>query len=848
MPINALANLNVKLGFIFDTKSLAAVEKSLQRTGDRLAKTGQNISLFISAPLALIGGNAIKAAGEFESLSLAMQATFKNAGRTIGEANAEVEALRKAALAPGLDFPQAVAASIRLQSVGLSAEKARDTIQELANAVASTGGTAQQLESVTVQMAQMISKGKVLSGDLRIIQENLPIISDLMLKAFGTSNAEKIQELGITGKEFVSKITVEMAKLSRVSGGISNALVNAGSAVKQALAGIGEEIARVFNITDLSDRFAAALHSIVEGFKGLGDGTKKAIVIFAAFLAALGPIALIMGGVNSVASVLVGTWGTMVKTVTTVTRAFAALNLVTQQFILIGIVTAILGIAAAMGAFNTELSTAEKTQRTLNKIQEDAKASIQGEKVAVDGLISILNSETASREAKVTALEELKKRSPEYFGQLREEKGEIVGLVGAYEKYIAKLILAAQTKANEEELIKLGTQRASLLKEQARLSDQLAKAAERESAARSAPANLSGGAIQLFDAGNANEALNANEAAIKSIDVQTSALFENAEALANQTAKIVDNTKKTVENANAGKDATKTKAELAAAAKLHTKEINDTAKAEQELIDKQELDLKMLREIEQAWKDEAAAAKAGIEAIKKANPNFDQIGPRGQTPQAQPSRITDVQQGLFDSAPITLAAQNIAFLREKMDELKASASQVGQAFNIAADGISSIAGIIGSALESTSGSWADFAKSALTAIADVIGALIRLAVTQAFAASLKASSFLGPLAIPIAAAAGALAASLLKGLINRSSFAKGTNDAPGGLSLVGEKGPELVNLPRHSQVFPAHRTSAMLGDMGGGVVVLQPSIEYSADGFRIMLNRAENRHNRRNGG
>ena len=36
-------------------------------------------------------------------------------------------------------------------------------------------------------------------------------------------------------------------------------------------------------------------------------------------------------------------------------------------------------------------------------------------------------------------------------------------------------------------------------------------------------------------------------------------------------------------------------------------------------------------------------------------------------------------------------------------------------------------------------------------------------------------------------------------------FANGTNFAPGGLALVGERGPELVNLPRGSQVIPNHR-------------------------------------------
>lgn len=46
---------------------------------------------------------------------------------------------------------------------------------------------------------------------------------------------------------------------------------------------------------------------------------------------------------------------------------------------------------------------------------------------------------------------------------------------------------------------------------------------------------------------------------------------------------------------------------------------------------------------------------------------------------------------------------------------------------------------------------------------------------------------------------------LLKGLI--PGFAIGTDFAPGGLALVGEHGPEVVNLPRGSQVMPNRRTT-----------------------------------------
>jgi hypothetical protein len=49
------------------------------------------------------------------------------------------------------------------------------------------------------------------------------------------------------------------------------------------------------------------------------------------------------------------------------------------------------------------------------------------------------------------------------------------------------------------------------------------------------------------------------------------------------------------------------------------------------------------------------------------------------------------------------------------------------------------------------------------------------------------------------------------------AFAAGTEDAPGGVALVGEKGPELVAMPAHAAVYTASRTRSMLG--GGANVV-----------------------------
>lgn len=49
---------------------------------------------------------------------------------------------------------------------------------------------------------------------------------------------------------------------------------------------------------------------------------------------------------------------------------------------------------------------------------------------------------------------------------------------------------------------------------------------------------------------------------------------------------------------------------------------------------------------------------------------------------------------------------------------------------------------------------------------------------------------------------GGIFGSLLKSI---PGFANGTRSAPGGLAFVGERGPELVNLPRGSQVIPNHQ-------------------------------------------
>lgn len=62
-------------------------------------------------------------------------------------------------------------------------------------------------------------------------------------------------------------------------------------------------------------------------------------------------------------------------------------------------------------------------------------------------------------------------------------------------------------------------------------------------------------------------------------------------------------------------------------------------------------------------------------------------------------------------------------------------------------------------------------------------------------------------------------------------LAKGTNNFAGGLAVVGEQGPELVNLPRGSRVTPAGETRRMLsGSYAGGGDTFAPQINITVEG------------------
>ena len=304
---------------------LKAAEKRLNSFAKTSNKIGQQASRSLTAPLALVGGAALKSFADLEKLTTGFTAVFNDTAGNIGTAAEELENLRKVAQDPGLSFQQAVQGSLNLQAVGFSADQSRETLSAFGNALALVGKGAVELDGVTLALQQIAAKGKISAEEINQIGERVPQIRTALKDAFGTASSEELQRLGISAEQFVAGVTEQLQKLPTATGGLSNSFENLRANLSFSLAQIGEDINETFDIQGVVDRVSAFLTRLVDGFKSLSDGAKQGIIIFAGLLAAIGPVALAINGLITAFGVISGAIGALFSPVTLIVAAIAVL-------------------------------------------------------------------------------------------------------------------------------------------------------------------------------------------------------------------------------------------------------------------------------------------------------------------------------------------------------------------------------------------------------------------------------------------------------------------------------------------------------------------------------------------
>lgn len=785
-------------------RGIRNAERALQESSARLANIGNTLSLGITAPLGLIGAGAIQAAGEFEKLRLGLEATMAGAGYSINQVNDELKALQEIAKAPGLDFEQAVQGSLRLQSVGLSADQARETLNQFANGVAAAGGTAQNLESVTRQLSQIISKGKILNEDLIILKENMPSVSKAMVDAFGTADAEGLRKLGISAEEFVGTLTKELAKAPRVAGGLANSLVNAQVAIQQALAKTGDALNRTFNIQGNLDRFSTFIVDLSERFAGLSEGTQRAIFAVGTFALALGP-AIRAGGflvtsfvnIQLAAASLTRFFNTQLSAaifgaqggIKGLIVLWRALDLVTKATVIGAAIGVVLALAAALVVLQKDTSASAEALRKLTEVQKSATEAAVQEGAKAEELVRIFSRENATREEKRRAIEELKRINPTYFGQLDAEKSSTEQVTAALKAYTQELVRAATVKQATEEIAKIKADLADISDNAAPSFFQTLK-----NTILSGGDALRGTNLQLKDfEKNAAQATKAGEAQIKALE------------------KLIDQNLKASDIAPGNLPAPK--APPTAEVK---KEVDDLGDIVNRLLEQNEYEAQLkliyqapkLPQLERAnlGVTEFGIAIQGVESIDGARQKTEElsaglqrlksVGAEAQEALSN-SFATQQQSAINLAASIRQLAESTGLL---IEEVNGQFVATIDRFAILAEGIGGLGQAIAAGLSEGAQGFQAFKEAAVNAISQVIGMLIKQYVAQQLvnAARSPLAAALGPAGqAALAAAAGTAASALFKRLVNATAFAQGGIVYGPTLGLVGEyagasSNPEVI--------------------------------------------------------
>jgi tape measure domain-containing protein len=259
----ALANLILKIkaeGAEQAKRGVDQLSESVQNLG-RSAAIGAGAFAALSA--VALGGlmnSAFQSAVELDSLTRGLATVSKNAEDLTGQ----MSRLREVAKLPGLGFQEAIQGSIRLQSAGLSASLAERSLSAFGNALASVGGGKDQLEGVITALSQISSKGVVSAEEINQIAERVPQVRRLLQSAFGTSDTEAIQKMGITATDAIARIVAEAEKLPRASGGIKNFLENLSDAFQDALRPLGQ------GIVEMIEGSGGGVENLLSGLKDIG--------------------------------------------------------------------------------------------------------------------------------------------------------------------------------------------------------------------------------------------------------------------------------------------------------------------------------------------------------------------------------------------------------------------------------------------------------------------------------------------------------------------------------------------------------------------------------------------------
>jgi hypothetical protein len=219
------------------------------------------------------------------------------------------------------------------------------------------------------------------------------------------------------------------------------------SSVEGAAIAFGDVLAPIIG------EITTKITDLVSGFSKLSPETKKTIIIFGAFAAAIGPILVALGlMMTTVVPGLITAFGYLRASLLLLQGGFIKLTAIIAANPFGALAVVIAAIASYFIFFNKTTDETIKKQTLLAEINDTAAKSIANEKAKLAELLFIAKNENISKSARIKAIQELNALSPQFLGNLTLEKINTDEARKAVELYNLELIKTAKTKAAQTKL------------------------------------------------------------------------------------------------------------------------------------------------------------------------------------------------------------------------------------------------------------------------------------------------------------------------------------------------------------------------------------------------------------
>jgi len=848
--------------------------RSMKKLGQKMQKTGKNLSVGLTVPLTALGALSVKTFADFEqelakvqaisgATGKQMEALRKNAedlGATTRFAASEVAALQlnlsklgfspdeilkstdailNLALATGEDLGQsATVAASTIRGFGLEASEAGrvadvmaasfsssaldlNKFQTAMSTVAPVAATAgQTIEDVTGQLSVLVNAGidagtagTGLRNILLDVAKSGGTVEDALNKIRNSSN-KNATAMELFGKRGATVATV-LADNADAAADFTAQYKNAeGSAKKMAAIMDNTLQGSFFKLKSAAESAAIAIgEELAPIIRGLADRLADLIARFKDLEPATKRFIVIAGALAAaIGPVLVGLGFLMTNVIPGLITAFGALKIAIAATPIGLLVTVAAAAAAAMLLLSNNTKKAAETQSTFRSLTAAATKSVAQEKAELERLLFVARDENVSKEQRVKAIKELNKISPKYLGFLNLENINTTKAKDAVEDYTKALIENARVKAAEEKLVEVQKR---IIENELALSGRRQKVeGERLKTLKELEASGLSAAQAETALSVAKQLLAADTAdlnkALKEEEKLLLSIVTGAEQLTGANKKVIEGL---LTDLPTGGERPKLQVALEIEP-LGAVGINDTVKA----LEDQLRVLQLTRESYQASSQEYQNLTQAIDLTRQSLDDL-KAGFQGEL----------VPESFFNTDVVDRMA-------EKMQHLREVAEAVGDG---AATAFESFAGRFVDSLGLADTGFQGFIKGLAQTVIKLISMMLAQSLSQAIAGATASGTATGPAAV---FTTPAFIATAIGGIL--SAFASIPKFASGGLAygptlgLMGEYAGASSN---PEVIAPLSKLKSLLGDTGA---VFIPDARISGNDIVISYERTQARNNR----